>query len=45
MGVVRTCSQNGSQLTSKNCTHMGAGRQNKEGSTAGDMAQNSGKGA
>ena len=41
----RRCSQNGSQLTSKNCTHMGAGRQKKEGSTAGDMAQNCGKGA
>ena len=26
MGMVRTHSQNGSQPTSKNCTHMGAGR-------------------
>ena len=26
MGMIRTHSQNGSQPTSKNCTHMGAGR-------------------
>ena len=43
MGLVRTRSQNGPQLTSKNCTHMGAGRQKKEGSIARDMAQNCGK--
>ena len=45
MGVVRPRPQNGSQLTSKNCTRMGTGRQKEEGSTAGDVAQNCGKGA
>ena len=45
MGMARTCSQNGSQLASKNCTLMGARRQKKEGSTAGDMTQNCRKGA
>ena len=39
MGVVR------SQLTLKNCTYIGAGRQKKEGSTAGDMPRTCGKGA
>ena len=43
--MVRTLSQNGSQLTSKKCTHMGTGGQTQEGPTAGDMAQNCGKGA
>ena len=45
MGMASTCSQNGSQLTFKNCTHMGVGRQKKEESTVGDMAQDCGKGA
>ena len=45
MGVVRQPPDNGSQLASKNCTHMVTRRQEEEGSTVGDMAQNCGKGA
>ena len=44
MGLIRTGSQNGPQLTSNKCTHMGAGGRKKEGSTVRDMVQNCGKG-
>ena len=40
MGVAWSRPQNGSQHASKNCTHMGTGRQEEEGSTARNMAQN-----